>query len=371
MQNQTEARNLEKISMKAFVTVTLVIMLLTLTMQVPRIRAEATTQILTYPTLVQNANIGDNVTITFNVTNVAELYNWQVALKYNGTVINCTAISMAGNVFAGQYVIPVATGFGKDVQDNLDWILCGQSLLFNAVAVSNGILFRANFTVVGYGSTTILIATKDKPVKFGQHDQDTWYTFLLDFQDIPQEIPYTTKEPSCTIITEAMNAKPIAIFSVVPPIVVNTTQLVLEGHRPMGEVRFAQTYKGYEIDFNGSESYDPDGNITTYIWDFGDGNVTVTNDTFITHTYDSTGTYTAWLVVVDDGDPPAKSDPVPCVIIVGLVLQYFDWMPFGYGVFAIVAVLVILYAVQKTRNWYLRLGERRKKQLQLAKPPTR
>jgi len=51
--------------------------------------------------------------------------------------------------------------------------------------------------------------------------------------------------------------------------------------------------------FNASASYDPDGSIVSYVWDFGDENVTVVNDPIITHSYSESGTYAVSLVVED------------------------------------------------------------------------
>jgi parallel beta-helix repeat protein len=52
--------------------------------------------------------------------------------------------------------------------------------------------------------------------------------------------------------------------------------------------------------FNASLSYDSDGYIVNYTWDFGDGNVTTTNQPVITHIYSSAGNYTVTLMVTDD-----------------------------------------------------------------------
>jgi parallel beta-helix repeat protein len=54
------------------------------------------------------------------------------------------------------------------------------------------------------------------------------------------------------------------------------------------------------ITFNASSSYDLDGNVTSYKWDFGDGNITTTTDDIITHLYSSAGIYTVNLTVTDD-----------------------------------------------------------------------
>jgi serine protease len=55
------------------------------------------------------------------------------------------------------------------------------------------------------------------------------------------------------------------------------------------------------VNFDGSNSYDSDGSIIIYAWDFGDGS-TGTGIT-LNHTYSSAGEYTVTLTVTDDGIP--------------------------------------------------------------------
>jgi len=55
------------------------------------------------------------------------------------------------------------------------------------------------------------------------------------------------------------------------------------------------------------ESYDPDGNITLYLFDFGDGVSTGWTTTLLMrHTYIKTGTYNTTLLVYDDGGLVSK-----------------------------------------------------------------
>ena len=54
------------------------------------------------------------------------------------------------------------------------------------------------------------------------------------------------------------------------------------------------------VTFDASGSYSIDGYITTYVWDFGDGNLTETSNPIIMHKFDSAGTYSVNLTVIDN-----------------------------------------------------------------------
>ena len=57
---------------------------------------------------------------------------------------------------------------------------------------------------------------------------------------------------------------------------------------------------GELIGLDGSDSYDPDGTITNYTWNFGDG--TKGYGILITHLYSDAGTYIVDLIVTDNED---------------------------------------------------------------------
>jgi len=57
-------------------------------------------------------------------------------------------------------------------------------------------------------------------------------------------------------------------------------------------------YNGDVITFNAADSYDPDGTIVSYSWDFGDGN-TATGVT-VSHAYADNGSYVVTLTVTDN-----------------------------------------------------------------------
>lgn len=66
------------------------------------------------------------------------------------------------------------------------------------------------------------------------------------------------------------------------------------------------------INFNASTSYDPDGTIAAYFWDFGDG----TNATGITvvHGYEHNGTYKITMAVTDDDSVSASTSTIKNVL---------------------------------------------------------
>jgi len=62
---------------------------------------------------------------------------------------------------------------------------------------------------------------------------------------------------------------------------------------------FSRSCAGRDCTFDASGSSNPGGSIDSYEWDFGDGDSATGSS--VTHTYDSTGSYTASLTVTGDG----------------------------------------------------------------------
>ena len=54
------------------------------------------------------------------------------------------------------------------------------------------------------------------------------------------------------------------------------------------------------IIFNATYSFDFNGSIVSYLWDFGDGNITEVFKSVVNHTYAEAGTYKVTLIVTDD-----------------------------------------------------------------------
>lgn len=82
---------------------------------------------------------------------------------------------------------------------------------------------------------------------------------------------------------------------------------------------------GLSVSVDGSNSFDPEGSIASYDWDFGDGQVGT--GATVSHSYGDYGTYTVTLTVTDsegaadsysadvtfNAPPPPPSDPEPPV----------------------------------------------------------
>lgn len=78
-----------------------------------------------------------------------------------------------------------------------------------------------------------------------------------------------------------------------------------------------------EVDFGASSSSDQDGYISTYEWNFGDGNTEEWAMPSTSHTFDSTGDYTVTLTVYDDeGSSDSASKQIS---ISGQKVEILEW----------------------------------------------
>lgn len=126
------------------------------------------------------------------------------------------------------------------------------------------------FWEFGDGNTS----TDITPTHF--YTDDGIYTVTLNVTDNIGEINSTV-----TIITVG-NQPPIPLFTVSPQPPVSLGQL---------------------LSFDASDSYDPDGTITSYVWDYGDNTGSGSGLT-TTYRYASPGLYSVTLTVTDDDDAP-------------------------------------------------------------------
>lgn len=360
-----QVKSLKKLHSKSSTMIVITLLLLMLLGSVHRTHSQSETLISINPE-VSLVNPGDNITITVELSNVADLYGWQVAFKYNGSILNLTAAWYPeDHVFAGfSDLIPVTPVVNVTADGNM-YLLHGANLLFSSTnVVEPRPLFKANFTVLTSGETAIFIGTADHPIKWGTHAWHVWYSYLLDSN--VEEMPYEKSDG--TVISGESNARPVALLKITTEKPDNSTSLVIDGN-PIAGITYFQAYKGFEITFNASRSHDPDGNISKYAWTFDKENFTTT-EPIVTRTYNVTGIAQVTLVVWDDGKdtlPPASSVPVSKTILVGIAYEYFNWLPFEYAVLGIILALAV---IQMARGMAVAYQNFRKERQQRRREPS-
>ncbi|MGY4706547.1 PKD domain-containing protein [Candidatus Bipolaricaulota sp. J31] len=92
-----------------------------------------------------------------------------------------------------------------------------------------------------------------------------------------------------------------------------TTWIYVDNSPPVADFSFwpEDPMRKEEIGFDASPSYDPDGEIVSYRWDFGDG--TTAEGRMVSHSYDHDGEYVVALTVVDDSG--AESTATKTVVV--------------------------------------------------------
>jgi parallel beta-helix repeat protein len=108
---------------------------------------------------------GQNFTIDVIVSNVSDLFTWQLAVKYDARIINCTAAWVPeDNVFAGRPSMSVPPVLNDPTDDGYNYTIFGNTLMSGSVAVEQGFLCELNFTALACGQTQIVLGTVVDPV---------------------------------------------------------------------------------------------------------------------------------------------------------------------------------------------------------------
>jgi PKD repeat protein len=272
------------------------------------VKAQATTMAVT-PASIIDPSLGPGSTFIINLTvaDVANLYTWQAQIMFKPSILNCTSATIpADNIFAGKTVIPVTP-----IIDNVGGsVTAGVSLMGVGGVAGSGKLCQIEFLVLGLGNSSLSYS-----IPYGAD------TFLLD-PDL-NIIPSMVTNGYFENMGDEILQPPVALFDYLP--------------KPV--------FVGNVTTFNGSASYDPDGSVVNWAWNFGEP--PLASDPIVTHTYASPGNYTVTLTVTDnDGlngstskvvpvydtrpavlyiDPPEMIDPTlfpPAIVTINVTVNY-------------------------------------------------
>lgn len=112
-----------------------------------------------------------------------------------------------------------------------------------------------------------------------------------------------------------------------------------ENEVPFADARpdFQRIYLGDEVQFYSDLSYDPDGFVTSYHWDFGDGNYEFGSNA--SHVYEASGNYSVTLTVTDNSF--AESMDIVFVEVLGSGSGLLDDAQTGFGGSGLWSLLLI------------------------------
>jgi len=202
---------------------------------------------------------GQSFTIAVLFTNVWDeileewiyhLHDWEVKIKYDMAILTTDSTQIK----EGSYLKTLgATTYFPEPYFGPDYVMIGGLITTSAyVAESGGPLATITYTVADTGKTT------------------------LDLYDTSLKDPAGTPISHTAVDRLFYTTYPKAIFTFEP-----------------GYPRINET-----IVFNATTSYDPDGSIASYLWDFGDG--TTSTDALVAHLFKENKTYTMSLTVTDN-----------------------------------------------------------------------
>ncbi|MEM3788970.1 MAG: PKD domain-containing protein, partial [Candidatus Bathyarchaeia archaeon] len=233
-----------------------------------------------------------NVTLTGLTQNIV---TFQVAISFEYSKVKCTGAWLPTNnpnfVFYNKKIQQVQPEIynqqPRKAPPGYGYVFLGASLLNwnDAVTTSQAILCQINFTAIKIGTFTLSIIPTGSP----DYDDDS---FLWNSDSI--EIPFTSESFQVTVY--GAKSPPIAAFTWQP-----------QYPKP-----------NQPVTFDASGSYDPDGYIANYTWDFGDGTNTTTNQQSVNHTYTTYGIKYVNLTVTDNENQNSSKTQV---IFVGIPPQ--------------------------------------------------
>lgn len=157
------------------------ILLLTFGLAIVNVASAPSAVVYVDPPLIEDDTLqsGDYFVVDVYVSDVIDLYSWQIRMNFNNTILEATDC-IQGDILAGQ---PEGTIWMENIRNANGYLLMGETTWGQYPGVGNethpasGWLGSVNFTVVGYGETEL--------------DIDNYpATFMQDSTFPPKDIPF-------------------------------------------------------------------------------------------------------------------------------------------------------------------------------------
>ena len=208
------------------------------------------------------------IVVQIEVANVEFLGTWRFDLEWNSTLLEVIDDPATTNIVEG---VSEGTFLNKEGEFQTTFI----AKLFDGRVSATCSLLGVAITQLPSGSGTLATVTFKVKAEGG---------CPLNFSFTRLTRPTSIEDPTPIIIPHTAEdgyfstAFPAVIFNYLP-------------EEPLA---------GDPVTFNASNSYDYDGYIANYTWDFGDGNITVVSDAVLVHVYASRGLYNVNLTLTDN-----------------------------------------------------------------------
>jgi len=186
------------------------------------------------------------------------------------------------------YLLPSDVGIGQKVSVNITARNEGNQ------AETLGITISQNITETDYGNITNTQwkTIQTKTVQSGAGREETKLAFVVDTVGLSLGT-YVIKAEAKLVPNEMDTSDNFLLEYFV------ATRFL---DWPVAKFSYSPTNPkvGDTLILNATESLDPDGNIVSYLWDFGDGNSTTVSAPIITHAFRASGDYVVRLNVTDN-----------------------------------------------------------------------
>jgi PKD repeat protein len=164
-------------------------------------------------------------------------------------------------------------------------VAVGSEVAVPGITYSAGQMYRVRFDVTGTSPTTL----KARAWAVGTTEPSTWALNTTDSESVLQ----AAGSPGVRVqLGASATNQPMYVFD-------NFAVTNLDAVNQPPVASYTGSCSLLSCSFDGSASYDPDGTIASYLWDFGDSSPTASGAT-ANHTYAAAGTYTVTLTVTDN-----------------------------------------------------------------------